>query len=223
MVIGSFLTSDKFVITTNPIIPRFFSILPHPTIGNRSLLSGCGKVSLGGSHVEQPSMGNRSRRFSYAAGSWRRLRLDRIPYSAVNPVLLINCPGHSHIHHRNFGAECRVFLRRALLNEKGPRIVALTGGFLYGLGVFLAGFSANKLWWLYLSYGVIGGIGLGLAYIVPVAVLVKWFPDRRGLIAGIAVAGFGAGALVTAPLSTRLIQSVGVLQTFATSASRILS
>jgi OFA family oxalate/formate antiporter-like MFS transporter len=62
---------------------------------------------------------------------------------------------------------------------------------------------------------LIGGIGLGFGYIVPVAVLVKWFPDRRGLITGIAVGGFGAGALVTAPLATRLIQSVGVLQTFA--------
>src|SRR5437016_6282417 len=60
-----------------------------------------------------------------------------------------------------------------------------------------------------------GGIGLGFAYIVPVAVLVKWFPDRRGLITGIAVGGFGAGALITAPLATRLIQTVGVLSTFA--------
>jgi OFA family oxalate/formate antiporter-like MFS transporter len=101
------------------------------------------------------------------------------------------------------------------LNRVGPRIVALTGGFLYGTGVFLASFSADKLWWLYLTYGVIGGIGLGFSYIVPVAVLVKWFPDRRGLITGIAVGGFGAGALVTAPVATRLIQSVGVLQTFA--------
>jgi OFA family oxalate/formate antiporter-like MFS transporter len=101
------------------------------------------------------------------------------------------------------------------LNKKGPRVVALTGGFLYSLGVFLASFSANKLWWLYLSYGVIGGIGVGFSYIVPVAVLVKWFPDRRGLITGIGVGGFGAGALVTAPVATRLIQSVGVLQTFA--------
>ncbi|MGA2887353.1 MAG: OFA family MFS transporter [Terracidiphilus sp.] len=101
------------------------------------------------------------------------------------------------------------------LNKKGPRVVALTGGFLYGLGVFLASGSAHKLWWLYLSYGLIGGIGLGFGYIVPVAVLVKWFPDRRGLITGIAVGGFGAGALITAPLATRLIQDVGVLQTFA--------
>jgi OFA family oxalate/formate antiporter-like MFS transporter len=86
---------------------------------------------------------------------------------------------------------------------------------LYGAGVFLASFSADKLWWLYLTYGVIGGIGLGFGYIVPVAVLVKWFPDRRGLITGIAVGGFGAGALITAPVATRLIQTVGVLHTFA--------
>src|SRR5438876_9737175 len=101
------------------------------------------------------------------------------------------------------------------MNKKGPRIVALTGATLYGLGVFLASFSANKLWWLYLSYGFIGGLGLGFGYIVPVAVLVKWFPDRRGLITGIAVGGFGAGALITAPLASRLIQVVGVLPTFA--------
>jgi OFA family oxalate/formate antiporter-like MFS transporter len=101
------------------------------------------------------------------------------------------------------------------LNRRGPRVVALTGGVLYGLGVFLASFSDHKLWWLYLSYGVIGGIGLGFGYIVPIAVLVKWFPDRRGLITGIAVGGFGAGALITAPVATRLIQTVGVLHTFA--------
>lgn len=101
------------------------------------------------------------------------------------------------------------------LNRSGPRLVAMTGGLLYGAGVFLASLCAGKLWLLYLTYGLIGGVGLGLAYIVPVAVLVKWFPDRRGLITGIAVGGFGAGALVTAPVATRLIQSIGVLHTFA--------
>src|SRR5216684_2942932 len=107
------------------------------------------------------------------------------------------------------------FLGGLWLNRRGPRIVALTGGFLYGVGVLLASFSDHKLWWLYLTYGVIGGAGVGLSYIVPVAVLVKWFPDRRGLITGVAVGGFGAGALVTAPVATHLIQSVGVLSTFA--------
>jgi MFS transporter, OFA family, oxalate/formate antiporter len=101
------------------------------------------------------------------------------------------------------------------LNRVGPRVVAMTGGALYGIGVFLASFSANNLTWLYLSYGLIGGIGLGFGYIVPVAVLLKWFPDRRGLLTGIAVGGFGAGALVTAPLASHLITSAGVLKTFA--------
>jgi OFA family oxalate/formate antiporter-like MFS transporter len=101
------------------------------------------------------------------------------------------------------------------LNKSGPRVVGVTGALLYGIGTLLASFAGDRLWWLYLSYGFIGGIGLGFAYIVPVAVLVKWFPDRRGLITGIAVGGFGAGALVTAPVATHLIQTVGVLQTFA--------
>ena len=100
------------------------------------------------------------------------------------------------------------------MRRSGPRIVAIAGGVLYGAGVFLAGFSNHGLWVLYLAYGVIGGAGLGLGYIVPIATLVKWFPDRRGFITGIAVAGFGAGALVTAPIATRLIAGVGVLSTF---------
>ncbi len=101
------------------------------------------------------------------------------------------------------------------LKKVGPRVVALTGGVLYGLGIFLASFSGIGLWWLYLTYGVIGGVGLGFGYIVPVAVLVRWFPDRRGLMTGVAVGGFGAGALVTAPIATHFIQTVGVLKTFA--------
>src|SRR5438270_1422969 len=103
-----------------------------------------------------------------------------------------------------------LWMRRA-----GPRTVALAAGAFYGAGVFLASLSAHRLWWLYFSYGFMGGIGLGLGYIVPVATLVKWFPDRRGMITGIAVAGFGAGALITAPIASRLIASIGVLKTFA--------
>lgn len=98
--------------------------------------------------------------------------------------------------------------------RSGPRVVAMTGGLLYGAGVALASLSNHGLWWLYMTYGVIGGIGLGFGYIIPISVLVKWFPDKRGLMTGIAVGGFGAGALVTAKLATSLIASVGVLTTF---------
>ena len=101
------------------------------------------------------------------------------------------------------------------MRRSGPRPVAITAGIFYGAGVFLASFSAGHLGWLYFSYGFLGGIGLGLGYIVPVAVLVKWFPDKRGMITGIAVAGFGAGALITAPIASHLIASVGVTKTFA--------
>ena len=101
------------------------------------------------------------------------------------------------------------------MKRKGPRVVAMVAGLLWGGGVFLASFSSNRLWWLYLTYGVIGGIGLGMGYIVPITVLVKWFPDRRGLITGIAVAGFGAGALFSAPAAGWLIPHVGLMPTFA--------
>jgi OFA family oxalate/formate antiporter-like MFS transporter len=107
------------------------------------------------------------------------------------------------------------FIGGLWMRKSGPRTVAIAGGIFYGLGVFSASFSGHRLWWLYLSYGLLGGIGLGLGYIVPVATLVKWFPDKRGMITGLAVAGFGAGALITAPVATRLIVAVGVLKTFA--------
>jgi OFA family oxalate/formate antiporter-like MFS transporter len=90
---------------------------------------------------------------------------------------------------------------------KGPRMVALTGGVVYAVGMLLAGLSSGRsqFWLLILGYGVIGGFGLGLAYIVPVAMLQKWFPDRRGLITGIAVGGFGFGAVLTSPIAQRLV------------------
>ena len=97
----------------------------------------------------------------------------------------------------------------------GPRIVAITAGLLYGLGIFLASFATDSLTVLYLTYGLLAGIGIGLGYIVPIATLVKWFPDKRGFITGVAVAGFGAGALVTAPIARYLVGSVGLFPTFA--------
>ena len=107
------------------------------------------------------------------------------------------------------------FLGGLWMSRVGPRVVGTTAGFCYGLGVSLASLSAGRIWVLYLTYGVLGGLGLGLAYIVPIATLVKWFPDRRGFITGLAVAGFGGGALLTAPVAASLIQQVGVLSTFA--------
>src|SRR3989442_2727662 len=101
-----------------------------------------------------------------------------------------------------------------LNNRYGPRVIATVGGVLYGLGVLLAAFAAPNILVLYLTFGVIGGIGVGLGYIVALAMLIKWFPDRRGFITGLAVAGFGGGALITGPVAAALIASVGVNNTF---------
>lgn len=101
------------------------------------------------------------------------------------------------------------------MRSVGPRMVAITAGILYGGGVFLASLSSGSLFLLYITYGVLGGIGIGLGYIVPIATLVKWFPDKRGFITGIAVAGFGAGALVTGPIGGFFARTVGVFTTFA--------
>jgi len=100
----------------------------------------------------------------------------------------------------------------------GPRPVVLTGGIIYSIGVMLASLveTPDQLWLLVLTYGVIAGVGLGAGYIVPIAMLVKWFPDKRGLITGVAVAGFGAGALVTAPVASRLLVPGDVSQVFLT-------
>lgn len=95
----------------------------------------------------------------------------------------------------------------------GPRTIATVAGLFYGIGVILASF-APSLFVLYLTYGIIGGIGLGLGYIVALAMLIKWFPDRRGFITGLAVAGFGGGAAITGPLAASMIKSIGLSTTF---------
>ncbi len=84
------------------------------------------------------------------------------------------------------------------------------------------GVITHQLWMLWVGSGVIGGIGLGLGYISPVSTLVKWFPDRRGMATGMAIMGFGGGAMIGAPLADLLMNhfrtpaSVGVWQTFLT-------
>jgi OFA family oxalate/formate antiporter-like MFS transporter len=101
------------------------------------------------------------------------------------------------------------FIGGRVQDRHGPRMVALTGGTLYAVGVMLASLvhSADQLWLLAVTYGAMGGIGLGAAYITPIAMLVKWFPDRRGLITGIAVGGFGVGSVLTAPVAKWLLSS----------------
>jgi MFS transporter, OFA family, oxalate/formate antiporter len=103
-----------------------------------------------------------------------------------------------------------LWMRRA-----GPRRVAVCAGVLYGAGVALASLSADRLPVLYLTYGLIAGAGVGLGYIVPIATLVKWFPDRRGFITGLAVSGVAAGSLIASPIAAQLIESIGLLDTLA--------
>ncbi len=95
-----------------------------------------------------------------------------------------------------------------LQDKIGPRKVASMGGILLGLSFFLGAFfvTGDRPWMLYLTYGVLGGAGIGFAYVCPIAASVKWFPDKKGLITGLAVAGFGAGALFFAgPASILLL------------------
>jgi MFS family permease len=101
------------------------------------------------------------------------------------------------------------------LERVGPRVAATVASLCFGSGLALGGFgvATSRLWLLYIGYGVIGGIGLGLAYVSPVSALVKWFPDRRGMATGLAVLGFGGGSLIAAPLSNALIDKFGVPST----------
>lgn len=94
-----------------------------------------------------------------------------------------------------------------LQDKKGPRIVATIGGLVYGASYVVAAYSTESIAMMYLSYGVIGGIGLGLGYVCPLAAVVKWFPDKRGLVSGIAVAGFGAGAFVFTQVGKWIIEA----------------
>lgn len=94
-----------------------------------------------------------------------------------------------------------------LQDKKGPRVVATLGGLVYGAGYIVASFFTENIAMLYVSYGVIGGLGLGLGYVCPLAAVVKWFPDKKGLVSGIAVAGFGAGAFIFTQLGKFIINA----------------
>ena len=84
-----------------------------------------------------------------------------------------------------------------LVGRTGPRLVGVTGALLYGLGVFFSSFAGGSLPLLYLTYGLVAALGLGLAVMAPIAALPSWFPERPGFAYGIAFIGFGMGPLIT--------------------------
>ncbi|MDB5387576.1 MAG: transporter permease [Planctomycetaceae bacterium] len=94
------------------------------------------------------------------------------------------------------------------LEKVGPRTVGLVAACCWGGGFLIGGIGIllHQLWLLYLGYGVIGGIGLGLGYVSPVSTLIRWFPDRRGMATGMAIMGFGGGAIIGVPLKEALIR-----------------
>jgi OFA family oxalate/formate antiporter-like MFS transporter len=98
----------------------------------------------------------------------------------------------------------------------GPRKVAVFGGLLLGAGALLAGVLYKTVPGLVFAYGILGGLGVGFAYVTPIATCIKWFPDMRGTITGLAVFGFGAGTLIFGPLISKLIASSGIAPAFFT-------
>ena len=108
------------------------------------------------------------------------------------------------------------------VEEGGPRRAMFTAGLCWTLGFLVSavGVYSHQLWLIYLGYGVLGGIGLGIGYISPVSTLIKWFPDRPGMATGMAIMGFGGGAFIASPLSVWLMQKfstpthIGVAETF---------
>jgi MFS family permease len=118
------------------------------------------------------------------------------------------------------GASAAVFGK--WVQSQGPRKSGFVAAVCWGLGFFIGalGIRTHQLWLLYLGYGVLGGCGLGIGYITPVSTLIAWFPDRRGMATGMAIMGFGGGALIASPLSDLLIRtfaspkSTGVAETW---------
>ncbi len=113
------------------------------------------------------------------------------------------------------------------LERAGPRKAGVVAAFCWCGGLVLSaiGVYTHQLWLMWLGSGVIGGVGLGLGYISPVSTLIKWFPDRRGMATGMAIMGFGGGAMIGSPLAAMLMKyyatptSVGVWETFVTMAA----
>ena len=97
----------------------------------------------------------------------------------------------------------------------GPRLMTIMGGLLLGLGWVLGGFFGSSFWAQFIFIGIVGGAGIGLAYVVPIAVGVKWFPDKKGTITGLAVAGFGFGATIWVKLAGAWFGGYSIMQKFS--------
>jgi OFA family oxalate/formate antiporter-like MFS transporter len=103
-----------------------------------------------------------------------------------------------------------------LVDKKGPKFVATTGAILFGIGTLLAGLAdqIGNLPLLYIGFGLIAGLGNGFGYVTPIATLIRWFPDKRGLVTGLAVMGFGLGAFFIGKIVPGMILKLGVANTF---------
>jgi MFS transporter, OFA family, oxalate/formate antiporter len=106
-----------------------------------------------------------------------------------------------------------MFFGGRIMEKLGPRNLTIVGCVIVSAGWFLSGFATN-IYLLVLTYGVIAGSGVGLAYGCPIAIAARWFPDKKGLAVGLTVAGFGGSALLTAKIASRLLDSVGLSTTF---------
>ncbi|HON59479.1 MAG TPA: OFA family MFS transporter [Smithella sp.] len=104
---------------------------------------------------------------------------------------------------------CAAAFGGTLVDKKGPRIVATIGGILFGIGTLIAGYAdqVGNIYLLYLGFGVIAALGNGFGYVTPIATLIRWFPDKRGLVTGLAVMGFGAGAFFMGKIAPAMIKS----------------
>jgi OFA family oxalate/formate antiporter-like MFS transporter len=140
-------------------------------------------------------------------------------YSVFKPALKDNFPSWSNTDLALPSQLVLAFFALSMIlagriqDKVGPRPIATIGGVLLGLGLVIAAFASN-LFMFVLGFSIIGGIGIGAAYVCPIATCVKWFPDKRGLVTGLAVAGFGGGALVFTPVAKYFIASFGIMNTF---------
>ncbi len=109
---------------------------------------------------------------------------------------------------------CAAAFGGTLVDKKGPRFVATIGGILFGIGTLVAGFAdqTGNIYLLYIGYGVIAALGNGFGYVTPIATLIRWFPDKRGLVTGLAVMGFGFGAFFMGQIAPKMIAAFKVVE-----------